>query len=402
MAKRVAIIGAGPAGLIAAETLSAQGIAVTVYDQMPSVGRKFLMAGRGGLNLTHSEPVDVFVRRYGEAAEWAQTLMNKFGPADLVAWAQSLGQETFVGSSGRVFPKSMKASPLLRAWLARLTAHGVEFRLRHRWSGWDADGRLSFVGPMGPLFDKPDAIVLALGGGSWPKLGSDGAWTEILRARGVPVTGLAPSNCGVRIGWSETFRARFAGTPLNNIRLSAGNATARGEAMIAQYGLEGGAVYALSAAIRTEIQNGDARIYVDLRPDIQVEALAARLNADRRGESASNFLRKRLALAPVAINLLREAGANLNSQDAFAFAHFVKNVPIKIDGLSGMARAISTAGGINRSALDRDLRISALGEVYAVGEMIDWDAPTGGYLLQMCFATGIQAARRIAENFSQS
>lgn len=394
MSKRAAIVGAGPAGLIAAEVLSGHGWAVTVYDRMPSVGRKFLMAGRGGLNLTHSEPFDAFVARYGAGAEWARPMLERFGPADLTGWAEGLGQETFVGSSGRVFPKAMKASPLLRAWLRRLGGQGVVFKLGHRWQGWDAAGRLSFESPFGTVADGADATILALGGGSWPRLGSDGSWADILRARGVPVAPLTPSNCGVRVAWSEPFRTRFAGTPLNGVRISAGSAAARGEATITQYGLEGGAIYALSAALREGHARGDIDLTIDLRPDIPVAALAARLDAPRRGDSASNFLRKRISLAPAGINLLREAGADVNG-DAAALARAIKSVTMTFDGFAGLERAISTAGGVARTALDADLRIKGMNAVYAVGEMIDWDAPTGGYLLQLCFATGVHAARRI-------
>jgi uncharacterized flavoprotein (TIGR03862 family) len=394
MTKRAAILGAGPSGLIAAEILSANGWAVTIYDRMPSVGRKFLMAGRGGLNLTHSEPFNVFLMRYGAAAEWARPFLEGFGPEHLIAWAHGLGQETFVGSSGRVFPKAMKASPLLRAWLKRLAAQGVAFKLQHRWTGWDTGGSLTFEGRDGPVFDMPDATILAMGGGSWPKLGSDGKWAEKLRARGVPVSALTASNCGVRIAWSELFRTRFAGLPLNGVRVSAGDASVRGEAMIAQYGLEGGAIYALSAALRERFVRGEPELTIDLRPDMTAEALAARLDAPRRGDSASNFLRKRLSMAPVGINLLREAGADLTS-DPIALARAIKSVTLTIGGFAGLERAISSVGGVAREALDGDLRIKGLGEVYAAGEMIDWDAPTGGYLLQLCFATGVHAARRI-------
>jgi hypothetical protein len=394
MAKRAAIIGAGPAGLRAAEILSAQGWAVCVYDQMPSVGRKFLMAGRGGLNLTHSEPLDPFVARYGEAAEWARPMLAAFSPADLIGWAQGLGQDTFVGSSGRVFPRAMKASPLLRSWLGRLSAQGVTFALRHRWQGWDGQGRLQFLGPDGGVFDAPDASVLTLGGGSWAKLGSDGAWVKILREQNVPVNSLTASNCGVLIDWSDLFRARFAGSPLNNVRLTVGSDHARGEAMITQTGLEGGAIYALSAALRARLAEGGATLSVDLRPDIGVEDLSVRLSAPRRGESASNFLRKKIALAPVAINLLREAGIDVHS-DAALLARAIKSVPLKPRGFAPIDRAISSAGGVSRSALDGDLRIKGLKNVFAAGEMIDWDAPTGGYLLQLCFATATHAARRI-------
>jgi hypothetical protein len=394
MNKRAAIVGAGPAGLIAAEVLSGQGWGVSVYDQMPSAGRKFLMAGRGGLNLTHSENFAAFVQRYGESAEWVRPLLNAFGPMDLIAWAHGLGQETFTGSSGRVFPKAMKASPLLRAWLTRLTAQGVAFRMRHRWLGWDSQGKLSFDGPDGVVADAPDATLLALGGGSWPKLGSDGSWTEILRGRGVEVTSFVASNCGVLTGWSDLFSKRFAGTPLNGIAVSVGEMQARGEATITRYGLEGGAIYAVSPALRAAQGGGELRI--DLRPGMTLEVVADRLDQPRRGETVSNFLRKRLSLAPAGINLLREAGVDVSADGPRALAAAIKSVRIRFTGLAPIERAISTAGGLARAALDADLRIRGLDNVYSAGEMIDWDAPTGGYLLQMCFASGIHAARRMS------
>lgn len=399
MAQRASIIGAGPAGLIAAEILSARGWAVTVYDHMPSIGRKFLMAGRGGLNLTHSEPFERFVARY-DAPDWVRPILAKFTPNDLIAWAHGLGQDTFVGSSGRVFPLAMKASPLLRAWLRRLEAQNVDVRLRYRWRGWDDNDALIFDGPDGAHQDRPDATVLALGGGSWAKLGSDGSWTDILRARGVPLTPLTPSNCGILISWSEPFRARFAGAPLNAIAVTANGRRMRGEAVVTETGLEGGAIYGLSAAIREGLHAGGGAtpVSVDLRPDLSEGLLVQKLDGPRRGESASNFLRKRVGLAPVAINLLRETGLDLNGCDGPTFARSIKSVSLSCQGLAAIDRAISSAGGVSRTALDADLRIKGLDSVFAAGEMIDWDAPTGGYLLQLCFSSGVHVARRISGN----
>jgi uncharacterized flavoprotein (TIGR03862 family) len=389
MTKTALVIGAGPAGLMAAEVLSAGGLAVTVYDRMPSAGRKLLMAGRGGLNLTHSEAFEMFVARYGAAAGVLRPLLEAFPPTALRVWADGLGAQTFAGSSGRVFPKAMKASPLLRAWLARLAAQGVQLRLRHDWRGWDGEA-LRFHGSDGDVLARPDATVLALGGASWPRLGSDGGWVALLSARGVEVSSLRPSNMGFDIAWSDVFRARFAGQPLKNVALRFGGHTARGDATITGYGIEGGAVYALSSVLRDAIAaSGSAVLEIDLRPDLAQEHIAQRLARPRgpRGkESLANFLRKALHLSPLEINLLREACAAPDG---------IKSVPLTLRGVQPLARAISTAGGIAFEAVDADLMLEALPGVYAVGEMLDWEAPTGGYLLQACFATGVVAARAI-------
>ncbi len=390
----IAVIGAGPAGLMAAEVLSAGGADVTVYDRMPSAGRKFLMAGRGGLNLTHSEPFEMFAARYGAAAAKLQPMLDAFPPSVLIAWANGLGQETFTGSSGRVFPKAMKASPLLRAWLARLNGRGVRFSMRHEWLGWNADGALEFRAPNGIETAKPNATVLALGGASWPRLGSDGGWTDLFSRRGVAIVPLRPANCGFTVAWSFVFRQRFAGEPIKNIALWYGSHSARGDAVVTKYGLEGGVVYALSAVLREAIAaNGTATIHIDLRPDMPLEQLAKRLDRPRGKETLSNFLRKAAKLSPLDINLLREAGEI--PADAAALAARIKSLPITLTGTQGIARAISTAGGVAFDALDENLMLRAVPNVYAVGEMLDWEAPTGGYLLQACFATGAFAARAI-------
>ncbi len=388
-----AVVGAGPAGLMAAEILGAAGADVTVYERMPSPGRKFLMAGRGGLNLTHSEPFSKFLARYGAAAERLKPILEAFPPEKLVAWAEDLGQPTFTGSSGRIFPKALKASPLLRVWLARLAGQGVQMRTRHTWRGWD-NGDLVFGHAGARVAASPDITILALGGASWPRLGSDGGWADILRADGIAVAPLAPANCGFTIAWSEIFRTRFAGTPLKNIALSCAEASARGEAMIAGYGLEGGAVYALGAPLRDAIAaRGSARLSIDLRPDFTEAQLAAKLGKPARGQSLANHLRKALSLSPAAINLLREAhGIDLPSDPAKLAAH-IKHSTLTLTGTAPIARAISTAGGIPFAALDENLMLRARPGVYAVGEMLDWEAPTGGYLLQACFATGAFAAR---------
>jgi len=392
-----AVIGAGPAGLMAAEILSAGGAHVTVYDRMPSVGRKFLMAGRGGLNLTHSEPIAKFLTRYGEAEPHLRAAIGSFSPDDLRAWSGQLGQPTFVGSSGRVFPKSFKASPLLRAWLRRLSEAGVEFRLRHRWSGWDGND-LTFETGEGSVVVKADATVLALGGASWPKLGSDGGWADMLKTRGISISPLRPANCGFTVAWSDVFRDKFAGQPLKNIALSFSKHSARGEAMIARDGIEGGAVYAMSAALREEIlANGEATLRIALLPDIASDKLGVRLAAARGKQTFSNFLRKASALSPAAIGLLQEAAIasdhKLAQMTPDELAAFINAMPIKLTGIAPLARAISTAGGIPFAELDKNFMLRKLPGVFIAGEMLDWDAPTGGYLLQASFATGVAAGR---------
>lgn len=390
MDETIAVIGGGPAGLMAAEVLSRAGRAVTVYERMPSLGRKFLMAGRGGLNLTHSEDFRAFVGRYGPAAEHLRPLLEAFTPADLAAWAEDLGQPTFVGSSGRVFPRSLKASPLLRAWLARLDRQGVSFRTRMDWRGWNAAGELVFAGGETA---RPAATILALGGASWARLGSDGAWAQTLAAQGVSLAPFEPANVGFTVDWSPMFRERFAGQPLKAIALSHGRRTLRGEAVVADYGIEGGAVYALSADLRAAIaQAGSATVEIDLRPGLSHDQLAARLDRPRGGQSTATFLRKAANLSPLEISLLREAhGVALPADLAAA----IKRVPIRLTGTQGLARAISTAGGVRFDAVDDDLMLKARPGVYVAGEMLEWEAPTGGYLLQACFATGAAAARAI-------
>ena len=398
----VAVIGAGPAGLYAAELLAASGCAVRVYDRMPSVGRKFLMAGRGGLNLTHSEPLAAFADRYGAQAGWLRPMLEAVPPAALVAWAEGLGQPTFVGSSGRVFPRAMKASPLLRAWLARLTAAGVEIEPRHQWLGWTPDGALRLHGPMGEVTARPDATVLALGGASWPRLGSDGAWTAILAQSGAQIRPLRPANMGVDVAWSPTLRA-FAGQPLKPIALRFQGQEVRGEVMITDDGLEGGAIYALSAPLREALATDrPVTLEIDLRPAAPATDLAARLARPRGGQSLANHLRKALRLSPLEINLLREGHGKAPPTDPQALAAAVKAVPIRLTGMRPLARAISTAGGVAREALDADLMLLARPGVFVAGEMLDWEAPTGGYLLQGAFATAAAAARGVIRRLGPS
>ncbi len=391
---QVAVIGGGPTGLIAAEVLGRAGLGVTVYDRMPSVGRKLLMAGRGGLNLTHSEDFERFVTRYAEAGHALRPLLEAFRPEDLREWCEGLGQETFVGSSGRVFPKAFKASPLLRAWLMRLESLGVRFALRHHWQGWDHEGRLVFTDSAGrTVAARADATILALGGASWPRLGSDGRWTAPLAERGIPVSPLRPANMGFTLPWSEVIRSRFEGEPLKRIALTFEGVTVRGEAVVTADGIEGGAVYALSARLRDAIQRqGSATLHVDLRPDLSAEALTKRLSAPRKGQSASTFLRKTAGLSPLGIALLRESAPALPPEPD-ALARLIKAVPLSLTGTKSLERAISTAGGVPFGETDGHLMLRRMPGVFVAGEMLDWEAPTGGYLLQATFATGIAAAR---------
>lgn len=383
---------------MAAETLATAGVPVTVYERMPRLARKLLLAGRGGLNLTHSEPLEDLLARYREAAPRLRAVMEVFPPAALRAWCEGLGQETFVGTSGRVFPRAMKTSPLLRAWMQRLAGLGVEIRFGHRWRGWDADDRLLFETAEGERAVAATCTILALGGASWPRLGSDGSWVRPLEEAGVRVAPLAPANCGIRIAWSDVFRMRFAGTPLKRIAVTLGAETARGEAMITAEGLEGGAVYALSAPIRREIAaHGAAELTIDLRPDEPAAALAARLAKPRGKQSLSTYLRKVLSLDATAIGLVQEAahaaGTPLAAMSPDAIAGLVKAVPVRAIGLAPIDRAISTAGGVAFDEIDASFMLRTRPGTFVAGEMLDWDAPTGGYLLQACFATGRAAAQ---------
>ena len=393
-----AVIGAGPAGLMAAEVLAQGGVRVTVFDAMPSAGRKFLMAGRGGLNLTHSEPLPLFLSRYREATAWLAPAIVAFPPDRLREWSEALGQPTLVGSSGRVFPKAFKASPLLRAWLRRLDSSGVQFNFRHRWIGWNDQGDLRFQTPGGQHGVRARATVLALGGASWPRLGSAGAWASVLAARGVAISPLRPANCGFAVTWSDLFRDRFEGAPLKGVEFRLCSERVRGEAVITNAGIEGGAIYALSADLREAIaKSGAAVVYVALRPDLETKQLAARLCAPRGKQSFSNVLRKAAQLSPVATGLLQEAaitsGVPLSALSPDRLAALINAVPISLTGIAPIARAISSAGGIALGELDADFMIRRLPGVFAAGEMLDWEAPTGGYLLQACFATGAAAGR---------
>lgn len=391
----VAIIGAGPAGLMAADRLVEAGLAPILFDRMPAPARKFLMAGRGGLNLTHGEALDLFLTRYGSAAAHLAPAIRAFPPDAVRAFAQELGEPTFTGTSGRVFPQSFKASPLLRAWLRRLGAGGATLRLRHHWSGWTDEGQLAFQTPEGPVTVAADATILALGGASWPRLGADGGWASVLAARGWPVTPFAPANMGVRLDWSETMRTRFAGTPVKRIALTCEGVRVRGEAVVTAEGLEGGAIYALSSRIRDVVaRDGQARITLDLRPDLELVALAARLQAAPARLSLAETLRKAGGLSPVQANLLRE-GMGQRPAAAMGLAQLIKAVPLTVTGVCGLERAISSAGGLNWSQVETDYAVGGTAGVFACGEMLDWEAPTGGYLLQACLATGRAAAEGV-------
>ncbi len=411
---------------MAAERLAEAGHRVVVCERMAAPARKLLLAGRGGLNLTHSEPLEQFLGRYGTRRDSLEHAIRAFPPAELVAWAEGLGQPTFVGSSGRVFPKAMKASPLLRAWLRRLGDLGVALRLRHDWQGWDETGALRFATPAGPVTLAAGATVLALGGASWPRLGGTGDWVPRLTETGLAVAPLQPANCGLEIAWSQRLRAQFAGTPLKRIALaltdapaepgprsaapasrtvSLGSTPQRGEAVLTQQGLEGGAVYALVPAIRAalarQVPGTPVRLRLDLRPDLSIDGLAARLSRPRGKLSMSNFLRKAASLPPVAIALLHEGGAPLPAEPA-ALAGLIKAVPLAVTGTAGLDRAISTAGGVALAGLDAAFMANSRPGLFLAGEMLDWEAPTGGYLLQACFATGHVAGRAAARWLSDA
>ncbi|GAB3786735.1 TIGR03862 family flavoprotein [Dyella agri] len=399
---RLAIIGGGPAGLMAAEAACAAGIAVDLYDAMGSVGRKFLLAGKGGLNLTHGESFAAFVARYGARREEVACWLRAFDADALRTWARGLGVETFVGSSGRVFPADMKAAPLLRRWLHRLRAGGVAFHMHHRWLGWRADGALRFATPDGERAIAADATVLALGGASWPKLGSDGTWVAPLRAMGVDLAPLQSANCGFEIGWSEHLRSRFAGAPLKAVAAHwvdrHGVAQVRqGECVLSEYGIEGSLVYAIGADLRERIaQDGQAMLHLDLAPGVAQAALAERLAAPRGKHSLGDWLRRRAHLDAAKCALVFEATDKSALADPAALAARIKALPLTLRAPRPLAEAISTAGGVRLEALDERLMLRALPGTFCAGEMLDWEAPTGGYLLTACFASGLLAGRGAA------
>ena len=391
---KIAIIGGGPAGLMAAEVARAAGVEVDLYDAMASVGRKFLLAGKGGLNLTHSEPSEKFLSRYGARRAQVEPLLASFGPDALQAWVRGLGIETFVGSSGRVFPKDLKAAPLLRAWLRRLRQAGVRFHMRHQWSGWDAQGVLCFVTPEGNRSVQADAVILALGGGSWPKLGSDASWVPLLAGRGLQIAPLQPANCGFNVDWSEHFRTKFAGQPVKSVAIVLRNDAGAeswhpGEFVITETGVEGGVIYSVSAALRDEIlAKGVATLRLDLAPDRDVPRLTHDLSRSRGKRTMATHLQRQAHIEGVKAGLLREVVSKEDFADPARLAAAIKSLPLRLVTPRPLAEAISTAGGVPFEALDRRLMVRKLPGIFCAGEMLDWEAPTGGYLLTACFAAG--------------
>jgi uncharacterized flavoprotein (TIGR03862 family) len=397
---RVAVIGGGPAGLMAAEVLSGAGIRVDLYDAMPTVGRKFLMAGKGGMNITHSEAPEVFVSRYGSRSVKIKPLLDNFGADDLRAWVHVLGISTFVGSSGRVFPAEMKAAPLLRAWLHRLREAGVNFHMRHRWLGWAGES-LCFESAQAHVEVRADAVVLATGGGSWARLGSDGAWVALLAARGISVAPLKPSNCGFDVNWSEYFSDKFAGEPLKSVTVcctdSSGKLhTRQGDVMVTKNGIEGGLIYALSAPLRDMIAAcGSAVVYVDLLPGKALSRILAEVNHPRGSRSMSSHLQSRAKITGVKNGLLRELLPREVFDQPEQLAAAIKSLPLKLIATRPLDEAISTAGGVTFEGLDENLMLLAMPGVFCAGEMLDWEAPTGGYLLTACFSSGYCAAQGV-------
>jgi len=383
---KIAIVGGGPAGLMAAETLG-RGV---IFDAKPTVGRKFLLAGRGGLNLTHSEPLENFLTRYGPAQPKLEPLLRDFGPEEVVRWCEELGFETFVGSSKRIFPRSMKAAPLLRAWLGRI---GAELRTRHRWKGWNAQGHLVFDTPSGEQTFQADATILALGGASWPKMGSTGEWVPVLRSKGVEVVDLKPSNVGYEVGWSPYFVEKFAGHPLKAVTLTYGGTTERGELMVTSYGLEGSLVYPFSPALRGNLP---CTVMLDLVPDMSLPKLRKSLARERGSRSLSKFLRQRAGITGVKMGLVNEFIRDSVSAES------LKALPIPLQRTRPIAEAISSAGGVTFESLDENWMLKKVPGVFCTGEMLDWEAPTGGYLLTACFATGRAAGLGVRKYLEQS
>ncbi|CAN5287714.1 TIGR03862 family flavoprotein [soil metagenome] len=400
--KSVAVIGGGPAGLMAAEILSKAGVRVDLYDAMPSVGRKFLLAGKGGMNLTHSEPIESFLSRYGTRRAQIEPLLAAFGPDMLRAWVHQLGIDTFIGSSGRVFPADMKAAPLLRAWLHRLRESGVKFHMRHRWLGWREEASadaLRFATPSGEVQVLADATVLALGGGSWARLGSDGAWVPLLAQRKVEVAPLRPANCGFDVKWSEHFLQRFAGHPVKSVTLSLTDSTGlpaskQGEFVVSATGVEGSLIYAYSSALREQLEAaGDATVQLDLMPGWSAQRVLDEVARPRASRSLASHLQSRLKLTGVKAGLLRELVSKDDFADPVQLAAMIKSLPLRLTGTRPLDEAISSAGGVRFEELDPQLMFRIMPGVFCAGEMLDWEAPTGGYLLSACFASGRAAGQ---------
>jgi uncharacterized flavoprotein (TIGR03862 family) len=406
--KHAAVIGGGPAGLMAAQAI-AQGTAqVDLYEAKPSIGRKFLVAGKGGLNLTHSEPYEQFLTRYGERRAKLEPILAAFDPQQVREWAAELGFDTFVGSSGRVFPTGLKAAPLLRAWKLRLQDAGVRFHLRHRWLGWQDDHSLRFATPHGEISARVDALVLALGGGSWPQLGSTGEWVPLLRARGVEVAPLKPANCGFDVAWSEFFCTKFEGQPVKPVRLSFVDSRGiqfqqQGEFLITRTGVEGSLIYAVSASVRDEIAAcGKAVIHLDLIPDWSLSCLVEKLSRPRGSRSVSSHLARTVGIKGVRAGLLWELVPRQVFDDPARLAAAIKDLPVALIAPRPLEEAISSAGGVAFEALDEHLMIRAMPGVFCAGEMLDWEAPTGGYLLTACFATGLAAGKGALDWLNQN
>lgn len=403
----IAIIGGGPAGLMAAEAANAAGVPVTLYDAMASAGRKFLLAGKGGLNLTHSEPSERFLSRYGARREDIAPLLSSFGPDALRIWARGLGIETFVGSSGRVFPTDLKAAPLLRAWLRRLRQAGVRFHMRHRWIGWDEQGALCFATPKETRSVQADAVVLALGGGSWPRLGSDASWVPLLAARGLHIAPLLPANCGFDVGWSEHFLKKFARHPVKSVAVVVRNgddaeSRHRGEFVITETGVEGGVIYTVSSALRDELLvKGAATLYLDLAPDRDIHHLTRDLSKPRGKRTMATHLQRQAHIEGVKAGLLREVIVEEDLRDPARLALVIKRLPLRLVAPRPLEEAISTAGGVVFESLDNQLMIRACPGLFCAGEMLDWEAPTGGYLLTACLASGRVAGAAAAAFIEQ-
>jgi uncharacterized flavoprotein (TIGR03862 family) len=391
---KIVIIGGGPAGLMAAEAAVAASATVELYDAMPSVGRKFLLAGKGGLNLTHSEPIELFLSRYGPRRAFIEPAIRSFPPSALRDWARELGVNTFVGTSGRIFPTDLKAAPLLRAWLRRLRQAGVQFHVRHRWRGWDEEGRVQFTTPQGLVRAHADAVVLALGGGSWPHLGSDAAWTQILAEQKVLIAPLKPANCGFDVRWNEHFRTKFAGQPVKTVEVTAKTMDGivirqRGEFVITETGVEGGVIYTVSSHVRDAIATeGTAVLWLDLVPDRSLQRLTQDLSKPRGKRTMATHLKRCAGVAGVKAGLLREAVTKEALTDPIRLAAAIKSIPLTLTAPRPLAEAISAAGGISFEALNDCLMVRSLPGVFCAGEILDWEAPTGGYLLTGCMATG--------------
>jgi uncharacterized flavoprotein (TIGR03862 family) len=401
--KSIAVIGGGPAGLMAAEAAVAKGVRVYLYEAMASVGRKFLLAGKGGLNLTHAEPAEAFLSRYGARRARIEPLLSEFGPDALRDWAGGLGVPTFVGTSGRVFPTDLKSAPLLRAWLRRLRQGGVQVHVRHRWCGWEEDGALCFATPRGVRLLYADAVVLALGGGSWPRFGSNAAWVPLLAGRGVPIAPLKPANCGFDVAWSDHMRTRFAGHPVKPVVVVVTTPEGveyrqQGEFVVTGTGIEGGVIYAVAACLRDEIlTKGMACIRLDLAPDRDLPRLIQALSRPRGSRSIAGHLKRQVGLEGVKAGLLREFVPKQDFLNPERLGRAIKSLPVPLVAPRPLEEAISTAGGIAFEALDAHLMICKLPGVFCAGEMLDWEAPTGGYLLTACFASGRVAGTGAAD-----